>query len=380
MESPTLSRIQGERSPKPRDSLSVRQQIDMETPEQRRHARRISNQIDMYLKQEAIQQAQTNHITLLLLGSGGSGKSTVLKQLQLNFSQGYNTDHLQHFKTDIHHHILLNSKVLVKYQIQHQIPFPTKEVEELCMQLLQMDQRSLISPEMGKAIDSLYRQAHVKDLFEKWDQVGLDDNTDELLDKILDITQEDYIPDTRAILLCRRKTEHISETVLDMQDSIWHVIDVAGQRDKRAKWAVYFEHATNLIYVFSGACYNQTLEEDILTNRLQDSIELFESLITHPILRIPAAIVFMNKTDILSKKIEKFPIADYYKPYKGPNTKQAWTQFMATVFKDKGAAMETSVYFHSTTATDTELMKKILIGVRKTIIGKALRNLHGDLF
>jgi len=56
------------------------------------------------------------------------------------------------------------------------------------------------------------------------------------------------------------------------------MFDVGGQRDERRKWIQCFNDVTAIIFVAATSSYNLVLREDVTQNRVQESLELFESL------------------------------------------------------------------------------------------------------
>ena len=55
-----------------------------------------------------------------------------------------------------------------------------------------------------------------------------------------------------------------------------HVFDVGGQRGQRKKWINCFEDVTAVIFVASLSEYDQTLMEDGESNRMEESLKLFQ--------------------------------------------------------------------------------------------------------
>ena len=59
---------------------------------------------------------------------------------------------------------------------------------------------------------------------------------------------------------------------------VYSMFDVGGQRDERRKWIQCFNDVTAIIFVAATSSYNLVLREDVTQNRVQESLELFESL------------------------------------------------------------------------------------------------------
>ena len=56
------------------------------------------------------------------------------------------------------------------------------------------------------------------------------------------------------------------------------LFDVGGQKGERGKWIQCFNDVTAIIYVTSSSSYDMEVREGTHENRLQESLDLFESL------------------------------------------------------------------------------------------------------
>ena len=144
-----------------------------------------------------------------------------------------------------------------------------------------------------------------------------------------------------------------------IEGKFWHVVDVAGQKDKRAKWVQYFDREIeSLLYVFSVVSYCQTMEESPMTNRLVDAIELYESLMKNPLLKPMSVVILFNKNDLLAEKFKSHPPKNYFPDFKG-ETELDFLNFV----RDKMKVVKKSnctFFFHRTAATDKTLMQKVV--------------------
>ncbi|KAG8505182.1 Guanine nucleotide-binding protein G(olf) subunit alpha [Galemys pyrenaicus] len=95
------------------------------------------------------------------------------------------------------------------------------------------------------------------------------------------------------------------------------MFDVGGQRDERRKWIQCFNDVTAIIYVAACSSYNMVIREDNNTNRLRESLDLFESIWNNRWLRTISIILFLNKQDMLAEKVlaGKSKIEDYFPEY-----------------------------------------------------------------
>ena len=99
--------------------------------------------------------------------------------------------------------------------------------------------------------------------------------------------------------------------------SFCRLVDVGGQRNERKKWIHCFEDVTAIIFFADASAYNLTLFEDERVNRLLEALTLFEEICNCKYFHATPLILFLNKSDLLKKKIRKVDIADYFEDYNG---------------------------------------------------------------
>ena len=86
------------------------------------------------------------------------------------------------------------------------------------------------------------------------------------------------------------------------------IFDVGGQKSERSKWNSLFSNVSYLMFIVSLSDFDQVLFEDNSISRTQDSLELFQTIVTKALPNTPTILVF-NKTDIFEKKISLYPNA-----------------------------------------------------------------------
>lgn len=80
--------------------------------------------------------------------------------------------------------------------------------------------------------------------------------------------------------------------------------------------------------------FDQTLREDTTKNRLEEAFEVFENVYKSRFIRDAGLIVFLNKQDLLKKKIEQGKQISKYFPdylqYKTPEKVEASDEYTKT--------------------------------------------------
>ena len=97
----------------------------------------------------------------------------------------------------------------------------------------------------------------------------------------------------------------------------FHLFDVGGQRSQRRKWLHCFDNVEAVFFLAAISAYDQVLEEDSLTNRIKESIQLFGNIATNRWFENTSLVLFLNKTDLFAKKIVTTPLSDTFPEYEG---------------------------------------------------------------
>ncbi|RKP21588.1 G-alpha-domain-containing protein [Rozella allomycis CSF55] len=335
--------------------------------------RRINNLIDKQILDEETNKDKI--IKILLLGSGESGKSTIVKQMKIIHQDGYSNEELLAFRPDIFRNLTESLKqtavTLKNINAEFDDELGKKYVEDASM--LNYDLNCLVlPPEIKEMVSYLWNELGVKDIFDQLMRVAyFIDSSAYFFDNVERIADPNYVPSTQDILKARIKTTGIAEIRFRMGLVDIHMFDVGGQRSERKKWIHCFENVTSVIYIVSLSEYDQTLIEDSTQNRLIESLVLFESIVNSRWFQNSSIVLFLNKMDIFEKKIQVSPINKYFPEYQG-TTFDEGVEFI----KEKFLALNTSnlmIYPHLTCATDTKQIEHIFAAVQDTILSKALK-------
>ena len=95
------------------------------------------------------------------------------------------------------------------------------------------------------------------------------------------------------------------------------MVDVGGQKSERRKWIHCFEGVDAVMYLAAISEYDQFLAEDEAQNRLEESLNLFNTIIHYPWFLTSPIILFLNKTDLLKEKLEYSNLSDTWPDFNG---------------------------------------------------------------
>uniref|UniRef100_A0A915KJ36 Uncharacterized protein n=1 Tax=Romanomermis culicivorax TaxID=13658 RepID=A0A915KJ36_ROMCU len=177
------------------------------------------------------------------------------------------------------------------------------------------------------------------------------------LDDIDRIGSPSYVPTEQDILRLRIATTGINEVEFTMKNTKYRVFDVGGQRSERRKWIHCFDNVNAVIYVAALSDYNLTLAEDNHTNRLQESVKLFETICNSKWFLSTPMLLFLNKRDLFVDKIKTHPLTMAFPEYTGPQTYEDGVSYVHKKFTGVNRQPNREIYVHKTCATDTKDME-----------------------
>ncbi|XP_970742.2 guanine nucleotide-binding protein G(f) subunit alpha [Tribolium castaneum] len=349
---------------------------------------------------------------LLLLGTGESGKTTIIKQMKILHINGFSTEEkkqkIPYIKQNIHESIY--DIVYNMDKINPPVKLEKSGNEECAKFILDLGPEELeeYTEEYFDNVKSLWNDQGVQKTFERSNEYQLIDSAQHFLDRIDEIRKPDYIPSTQDILFCRIRTTSISEIEFSVPvpktygggSANFLMYDVGGQRGERRKWIQVFDGIDAILFIIAASDFDQTLREDESKNRLEEALSVFRDMCGSRFLRKAGMIVFLNKQDLFQRKIEHGrKLEKYFPEYKNFNktlgsavdnakafleekitqmskiqvTVKNYNPITKTVTEEKLPPRD--IYIHHTIATDTQNVKKVFDSVHEMIIKESVKNI-----
>lgn len=228
--------------------------------------------------------------------------------------------------------------------------------------------------QVATAISEIWRRDKgIQECFRRSNEFQLEVNASYYFDKIFDYARAGYRANDVDILKGRIKTTGINETVINIKNWTFRMIDVGGQRSERRKWIHSFDDVTAIVFVAAVSEYDEVLFEDATMNRMAEALLLFESICNSRWFHSTLIILFLNKIDKLERKLAISPINRYFRDFSGDarNVDDAFTYFK-NLFLALNKNQRRPIYVHPTCATDTQTMKFVIAAVTDMIIQRSL--------
>ena len=196
------------------------------------------------------------------------------------------------------------------------------------------------------------------------------------------IDPKNYIPTDEDILKCRRKTTGFSKfdftTKRNQQSFSFSFVDVGGQKNERKKWIQCkekkkkiflisnqlnewkaFDGIDGVIFISSLSEYNQKCYEDDFTNRMTDSLDLFDQHINGSNFKDKPVVLILNKHDLFLNKIKKVSLSETFEDYEGETEEDA-IDFIKEQYLKRNKYDPKRIHVFISEATSISNVEKIL--------------------
>ncbi|CAO2645889.1 Guanine nucleotide-binding protein subunit alpha-13, partial [Lemmus lemmus] len=339
---------------------------------------RKSKEIDKCLSREKTYVKRL--VKILLLGAGESGKSTFLKQMRIIHGQDFDQRAREEFRPTIYSNVIKGMRVLVDAREKLHIPWGDNKNQvhgDNAPMAAQGMVETRVFLQYLPAIKALWDDSGIQNAYDRRREFQLGESVKYFLDNLDKLGVPDYIPSQQDILLARRPTKGIHEYDFEIKNVPFKMVDVGGQRSERKRWFECFDSVTSILFLVSSSEFDQVLMEDRLTNRLTESLNIFETIVNNRVFSNVSIILFLNKTDLLEEKVQVVSIKDYFLDFEGdPHCLRDVQKFLVECFRGKRRdQQQRPLYHHFTTAINTENIRLVFRDVKDTILHDNLKQL-----
>lgn len=315
-------------------------------------------------------------VKLLMLGAGESGKSTFFKQMKILYKQGYTAEELASCREVIYTHVLTSAFMLIGTRELFGIPFQRAENAERASRVVSLaDEHMLVdhskgftfTKELTEDIEALWHDRAIQQVYARRSEFQLKDSAAYYFHHIQRIGSPDYIPTVEDLLRSRVKTLGIVDAEFSLGSFNITLYDVGGQRPERRKWMQCFQGVDSLLFFVALNEYDLTCYEDNKTNRMKESLMLFDETINNKWFYETPVILLLNKEDLFREKIRQVDLSILFPEYKGGADFDKAVDFIAGKFRSFNKNPDRRVVVEITCATSTEEISKFMKTLEATL-------------
>jgi len=271
---------------------------------------------------------------LLLFGQPGSGKKTIIKNMNLENHFCYTESEKRDYKDTIITNIVKFMRIIIKEMENHGKSFhnrQNKENSDLIMSLPNPLEETIFPTNVADAIKELWKDKNVQKSYHKCCNAGkLDKTVKEDFENIDKIIHPDYIPTEEDILnCCIKNSDSVSEILFHCDTWKYRIINVNGLKSDHRKWISCFEDIKAIIIVCDISAYDEPSDKDEEMTHLQYDMDFFSWINKSKWFEKTTVILFLNKTDLFKEKLNKVPLNQFFPWYTyGNDYSQALTFIM----------------------------------------------------
>ncbi len=329
---------------------------------------------------EPATQRFEDRIVLLLLGTGNSGKSTIMKQMKILHKNGFTETERRHYIALIVGNLSQSMYAIIDLiQTEKEFKYTNKDTEQLTRKFVSMIHELFrgsfeLNLDIIPLIRRLLEEPAIMRCFVANRPRIINAEAVEYFFKQIDrICLPGFIPSNEDILHTRLPTSGVHEIKFAYETREMTMIDVGGQRVERSKWLHCFEGVTSVIYCVSLIEYACQLDEDPTTNAMQESLAVFSRVVNNIWFKKKSILLFLNKIDLFEDAVERVPMNKVFVDYEGnPTSYTDGLMYLTQMYLSCDLNPCRTIYTHVTCATDTNNIKATFCVANRSII---VRNL-----
>jgi len=318
-----------------------------------------------------VNREQSAIIKLLLLGTGDSGKSTFLKQMKVSQMDGFSRNETLTYMGALKHNTLRSMQRLLQIVDDQERAF-SGDTPDAIEVVNNSEVENDLTADVAKAIVTIWADPEFNKFYEEVIPFAQVPSSTPYYFENAERFVGEFKPTTEDIIRAKLKTTGIYETCFQFQDMDFKIVDVGGQRAERRKWMHCFTDVKAIIYLVALDEYNMILEEDGVTNRMEESLSLFKEITESRFVEDTIIVLFLNKYDLFEEKVVNYPLADYFPD--APKKMDVDDSFDFIKMKYEEAYNgHAQCYPFKTCALDTEKCVNVFTSVADNVLQSALR-------
>jgi len=317
----------------------------------------------------------SSQVKVLLLGSGDSGKSTILKQMRLIHRVPFSPEEIENYRQLVFNNLTTGMTYVLEAMEDMGLEVAEENLPHIdTIRNAHDTQPYQPFPRMyHESLKSLWEDKAIQKTYKRGNEAALPENLAYFFPDLDRLFGETYHPTEQDIVQCRARTIGITETTFQLKDHEMLMVDVGGQKSERRKWIHCFQDVTSILFLVSLSGYDQCLVEDRDANQMQDAMTIWDSICHSQWFKQTSIILFLNKDDLFRKKIIHSDIKNFFPDFEGEagDAKAGRDYFrkrFSRLAQKAGRSKEREIYIHVTTATDTAMLRVVMAAVEDIVL------------
>jgi len=308
-------------------------------------------------------------LKIALVGLGGSGKSTIVKQLRIIYSseEPFHELELQNFKEILVYNAYQGVQNFVEYFGDTDLEQKESRKFAASMGKLTKDQFAL-NRDMAGRIRAFLEEPAVIKFMDTYDlkKIDTDFNIEYIFKNLDRISEEDFVPSSEDVLMARQRTSGLQISDFTTRDPrvTWKFTDAGGQPTEVRKWPNAFAGARAIIFCVALDEFNVKSEVNPKKTLMEESLKLFKSVIEDNA-KDTVVLLFLNKTDLFKKKLGQ--LEKQFPKYQGGKDYKQAISFISKLYLGM-PTVEKRILIHQTCALDKGQMKSVFNQVMDVVI------------
>jgi len=132
-----------------------------------------------------------------------------------------------------------------------------------------------------------------------------------------------------------------------------------------------------VLYFTALPDFDVPITVDSKKTKMQESLEIWESVVQTPAFAKATVVLFLNKSDLFASKLKTAQMSDTFSDFKGGSDAKAGAKYLLGKFEERlpdGAAKDT-LQCHVTCALDTEQIRTVFVAIRTSLTERALSDI-----
>lgn len=201
------------------------------------------------------------NMRVLMLGTGESGKTTVVKQFQRIVNSADTGFQKADYKLQLRRNVVMAIQTLIQATEELNIIIEDDRLRKFSIEIMLLDVsnvNTLLKPDLAQNIYDLWQCPVIQELYTKRrTEFWSTDATPYYLDEVVRIASENFEPNEDDFLMTRIRSTGVVVTEMIEKPYKFQFVDVGGQRSERRKWIHCFDDVSVIIYMVSLPGYCQ---------------------------------------------------------------------------------------------------------------------------